>query len=99
MPDQEPQETRSFLGDLKDPRLIYLKAALFLIIGLACAGAVFALNPQWLTALLLLLAIWAFCRLYYFCFYVIEKYIDSSYRFAGLHSVVIYLLSRRRAPK
>ena len=44
---------------------------------------------------LLLLAIWAFCRLYYFCFYVIEKYIDADFKFAGLWSVWVYLWRKR----
>ena len=42
--------------------------------------------------MLLGVAIWSFCRFYYFAFYVIEKYVDSSYRFAGLSSVVRYLI-------
>lgn len=29
------------------------------------------------------IAVWSFCRLYYFGFYVIERYIDPSYRFSG----------------
>jgi len=86
----------SLTGDLKDARLMYLKAGLFLIAGLMCAVALFVQNPTWTTALLLLIGIWSFCRLYYFAFYVIEKYIDSSYKFAGLHSVVVYWWRKRR---
>jgi hypothetical protein len=41
-------------------------------------------------------AIWSFCRFYYFAFYVIEKYVDSSYRFAGLTSFARYLIAQRR---
>jgi hypothetical protein len=52
-------------------------------------------SPTLRTAALLAIAIWSFCRLYYFAFYVIEKYVDSSYRFAGLGSFVLYLLRRR----
>ncbi len=74
---------------------MYLKAVLFLIAGLLCAGAIFVQSPTLITAVLLLIAIWSFCRLYYFFFYVIEKYIDSTYKFAGLHSAVIYLLTHR----
>lgn len=48
------------MRDLKDPRLMYLKAALFLVAG--CA---------------------------------IEKYIDPSYKFAGLGSFVVYLFRRK----
>lgn len=98
-PKNEPNPRSGLLGDLKDPRLMYLKAALFLFIGLLCAGALFVQNPTLLTGVLLLIGIWSFCRLYYFFFYVIEKYIDSSYKFAGLHSAVIYLFSHRRGKK
>lgn len=100
MDNEHPEEkSKGLFGDLKDTRLMVLKAVLFLLIGLACAGALFALDPQPLTAVLLILGIWAFCRLYYFFFYVIEKYIDPSYRFAGLHSILLYLLARRRRRK
>jgi len=39
--------------------------------------------------------VWAFARFYYFCFYVIERYIDGSFRFSGLSSVAAYLLRKR----
>jgi hypothetical protein len=48
-----------------------------------------------MTAVLLALAIWGFCRFYYFAFYVIEKYVDPSYKFAGLISFVRYFFRRR----
>lgn len=44
--------------------------------------------------LLVLVSIWAFCRAYYFAFYVIEKYIDRQYRFAGLIYVPQYIANR-----
>jgi len=90
----DPQ-TKSIFGDLQDARLMYLKAALFLAIGLLCAGAIFAQNPTLTTAIALAFGIWAFCRLYYFCFYVVEKYIDPRFKFAGLRSVVVYLIRRQ----
>jgi len=83
-------------GDLQDPRLMYLKAFLFAIIGLLCIAGIFITSPTLQTALLLALGIWSFCRLYYFAFYVIEKYIDPTYRFAGLSSLLIYFISRWR---
>jgi len=43
----------------------------------------------------LALAVWAFCRAYYFAFYVIEHYADPGYRFAGLMSFIGYALRRR----
>jgi hypothetical protein len=42
------------------------------------------------------LAIWAFCRAYYFAFYVLEKYVDPQYRFAGLWSVFRHILNRKK---
>lgn len=83
------------MGDLKDSRLMYLKAVLFLGIGgLSVAGILVEL-PSWHIGVLLGLAIWAFCRLYYFAFYVIANYIDPGYKFAGLGSFVLYLLRKK----
>src|SRR5437899_12245421 len=44
----------------------------------------------------LALAIWCFCRFYYFAFYVIEHYVDPAYRFSGLWSFVCWLGERRK---
>ncbi len=81
-------------GDLKDPRLIYLKGFLFLVCGVLAGSAILVESPRLRTALLLGIAIWSFCRLYYFMFYVIEQYVDPSYRFAGIHSFLFYLLRK-----
>ena len=83
------------MGDLKDPRLMFLKAALFAVIGALCVAGLLVESFSWQRAAMLALAIWAFCRLYYFCFYVIEKYIDAKFKFAGLGSVIVYLWKRR----
>jgi hypothetical protein len=45
---------------------------------------------------LLVVAVWCFCRFYYFAFYVIERYVDPGYRFSGLVSFARYVLQRRR---
>ena len=82
--------------DLTSAKLIYLKATLFLVIGLLSVSALLLDNFSLRTAFLLLLTIWSFCRLYYFFFYVIEKYVDPTYKFAGLHSFVIYAWQQRR---
>ena len=84
------------MGDLTDPRLIYLKGVLFLLVGAMASAALLAEHPTVKVALLLGVAVWSFARFYYFAFYVIEHYVDSSYRFSGLGSFVIYLLRKRR---
>jgi hypothetical protein len=53
-------------------------------------------QPTLQNAVLLALAIWSFCRFYYFQFYVIEKYVDADFRFAGVGSFLIYLWKRRK---
>lgn len=82
------------MRDLQSHRWMWVKAILFLVIGIAACALILIEIPDWRIALLLVLAIWAFCRAYYFAFYVIEKYIDPSYRFSGLISVLRYLVSR-----
>ncbi len=77
---------------------MWLKAVLFLVIGVVSVALLWAELPGWRTAGLLALMIWSFCRLYYFAFYVLEKYVDPQFRFAGLISVARYLL-RRNAEK
>jgi hypothetical protein len=81
--------------DLKEPRWMYLKASLFLIAGFLCVAALLLESPHLRTAFLLGIAIWSFCRLYYFLFYVLEKYIDPTYRFDGLLPALRYLMRRR----
>ena len=83
------------MADLKSPRLMYLKGALLLAIGIVSSVLLLLLAPDWRVALLLVLAVWAFCRAYYFAFYVIEHYIDGEYKFAGLVDFVRYLARRR----
>ncbi len=83
-------------GDLRSPALMYVKAPLFLTAGAISAAALLWEHPGWRTAALLGISIWSFCRLYYFAFYVVEKYIDPGYRFAGIGSVLVYLLRRGR---
>jgi hypothetical protein len=84
------------MKDLLNPFWIKLKGLIFLFIGIVAAILVFLDNPKRQTAMLLALAIWSFCRFYYFAFYVIEKYVDPTYKFSGLISFARYLFQRRK---
>ena len=84
------------MKDLTDPRWIKLKGILFLTVGLLSSALLLIEHPEIRTAVLLGIAVWCFCRFYYFAFYVIEHYVDSSYRFSGLWSFARYLIARRR---
>jgi hypothetical protein len=83
------------MRDLQNPKLIWLKGWLFLFLGVVSVTTLFLDSPTPHTALLLALAVWSFCRAYYFAFYVIEHYVDSGYRFAGLISFCRYLFRKR----
>jgi len=83
------------MADLENPKLMWLKAALLLLIGLIAGALVWVESPHLRTGALLALCIWGFCRAYYFTFYVIQHYIDPKYRFAGLLDFVRYWMGRK----
>jgi hypothetical protein len=83
------------LGDLRNPRWMYLKAIGFVLIGVLACLILLLRNPDVQTLLLMGLAIWAFCRAYYFAFYVIQNYVDPTYKFAGLIHFMRYLRRKR----
>ena len=83
------------MTDLTDPRAIWLKGILFLLLGLLSAGLLIARTLDFTIAVLLGLTVWAFCRSYYFAFYVIQHYVDPNFKFAGLIPFIQYALSNR----
>jgi hypothetical protein len=85
--------------DLKDPRLIYLKGFLFGVILLTAAGVIIVQTRDWLIAGMVVLVVWSSARGYYFMFYVIEKYVDPGYRFAGVFDFVRYAAGRKKASR
>ena len=87
------------MRDLKNPAAIWTKAILFLAVGVAASAFLLIEVGTLKGAALLALTIWAFCRAYYFVFYVIEKYVDPAYRFSGLISFLRYMLSKKRNPR
>ncbi|MES2568772.1 MAG: hypothetical protein V4710_01805 [Verrucomicrobiota bacterium] len=82
------------MGDLTNPRVIRLKGILFLFAGLLSSTLLILEAPSLRIAFLLVVALWSFCRFYYFAFYVIEHYVDPGFRFAGLGAFLKYLLMR-----
>jgi hypothetical protein len=87
------------MKDLTSPVWIKVKGLLFLLVGFLAATLLMLESPTWKTAGLLALALWCFCRFYYFAFYVIEHYVDSGYRFSGLCSFARYLLRSHSKPR
>jgi hypothetical protein len=84
------------MSDIKSPRLLYFKGGLMLVVGILASALLIAPRPDFATVALLAVAVWGFCRAYYFAFYVIQHYIDPDYRYAGLTSFVRYSLGRKK---
>jgi hypothetical protein len=84
------------MADLKDPRWMYAKAGLFVLIGGTTFGLLLLPQTLWARLVLQVLLVWSSARAYYFVFYVIEHYVDPGYRFAGLWHALRYLAARKR---
>lgn len=84
------------MGDIKSERLLYWKGYLFGFLGVLAGAILLWENPSWRNLALLAISIWSFCRFYYFLFYVIEKYADPTFRFAGVGSFLRYRIAKRR---
>lgn len=86
------------MKNIANPTWIKIKGLLFLFLGLLSSILLVLRLPELTVVLLLVVAVWSFCRFYYFAFYVVEKYVDSSYRYSGLLSLAGYLLRRKNGP-
>jgi len=84
------------MRNLVDFSAMKFKAALFLLAGVMAGALLILERPTLKVAFLLVIAIWCFCRAYYFAFYVIEQYVDPGYKFSGLLSFARYLFAKRR---
>lgn len=82
--------------DLSNPKWIVAKGILFLLLGLLAATILFVEIPTLKSFVLLTIVIWSFCRFYYFAFYVLERYVDSDYRYSGLGSLMRYIFGKAR---
>jgi hypothetical protein len=82
--------------DITNPRMLYVKAGLFVAGGVLASTILLVEHPSWNVVLLLATAVWCFARAYYFAFYVVQHYADPGYRFAGLFGFLVYAVRRRR---
>jgi hypothetical protein len=98
-PIEPIQKAMRLTDDLTSRRAILLKGWLFFLLGLMASGWLIIMCPNWQLAAMLAIAVWSYCRWYYFMFYVIEHDVDSSFKFAGLGSFLRYLLQSRGSPE
>ncbi len=83
--------------DLKSEWMLLLKVGLFVCLLVLGGWLNLLAQDLGLRAVSLVIVIWSAARLYYFLFYVIEKYIDPDFRFSSVFSAVLYLVRRWRA--
>jgi hypothetical protein len=84
------------MTDLGSRTWIVVKGILFAAIALIAAALLLVEKPSVTRAVLLALLVWASCRFYYFLFYVLERYVDSSLRYAGVVALLAATARRRR---
>lgn len=84
------------MRDLTNPRWMYAKVVLLVVVLALALGLILIDLPTWRTAFLLALVVWSAARAYYFFFYVIERYIDPSHRFSGIASAIRHLLAHQK---
>jgi hypothetical protein len=81
------------MRELRSASAIHVKGGLFLLLGALASAALLLGSASVATAALLAVAVWAFARFYFYAFYVVERYVDPTFRFSGLMSVGKYWLS------
>jgi hypothetical protein len=84
-----------FNRDITSKWLLHAKGFMFLIAGLIAAGLILAGSPNLRTLVLLIITIWAFCRFYYYLFYVLERYVGKETRYAGILDALKYVVKSR----
>ncbi|HKE07171.1 MAG TPA: hypothetical protein VKB48_05030 [Candidatus Acidoferrum sp.] len=84
------------MKELTNPSWIIAKGFLFLFLGLLSGALLLLEHLSIKTVVLLAVTVWSFCRFYYFAFYVLERYVDTRYKFSGLLSMMRYVFLRRR---
>lgn len=85
------------MRQLVSPYWIAAKGLLFLFLAIFSAALLLLELPTLRLVFLFLVSVWAFCRFYFFLFYVVEHYIQPSFKYAGLGSFLFQILRARRA--
>ncbi len=83
------------MTDIRSEKWLWIKGGLFVVISLLALALLLLELSNTRQVVLVFVSIWACCRAYYFAFYVIEKYIDSRFRFAGLLYLPQYMWQRQ----
>lgn len=88
-------ERANCVTDLTSKPLLIAKGIMFLGIAACSAYLILSESPTLRCAVLLMLLAWSSARFYYFLFYVLERYVDPSLRYAGIIALARAILGRR----
>jgi len=83
--------------DITDPKILKLKGLLFLLLGILSGGILLFTVPDLRVLTLLAICVWAFCRFYYFAFYVLHHYADKEFTYSGLWDLAVSLVKPKRS--
>ncbi len=88
------------MADIQNSKLLWTKAGLFVVVAILAMLLTFLGRYRNFVPFLFFwsVSVWASCRAYYFAFYAIEKYVDPNFKYAGIGSMVEYVLGRQRQP-
>lgn len=75
--------------NLTSKKWIIIKGILFFVIAVSVTILILVETPSIKSAMLLVLLIWSACRFYYFLFYVLEHYVDSTMRYTGVLNLLM----------
>jgi hypothetical protein len=81
-------------NDLSHPTALRVKGALFALLALLAAALLILESPTWRPAALVCVLAWAAARTYYFVFYVLERHVDPSFRYAGIIALLRAMMRR-----
>ena len=80
-------------GDITSPALLRAKGFLFLLLGLGASALLLMEDFSWQRLALLGIAVWAFCRFYFFLFHVLQHYAGRHRPYAGILDALKWAIS------
>lgn len=84
------------MTDLTSKKWIVAKGVMFAAIALIASAIVWLEAPSLRIAALLAVIAWSSARFYYFLFYVLERYVDPTMRYAGVLDLLMGMRQRRQ---
>ena len=89
-------ELPKFNKDIKNPVALKAKGLCFALVGILSSAILISQLPHWSYIAMFLITIWAWCRFYYFLFYVLEHYAGRKRPYAGVLDALTAIFRREQ---